>query len=57
MSYAVGGVVEGEEAGAVVVRVDDAGATVADELEVAPIRCCNSSAILIVVRSIADFGR
>lgn len=54
------GVVGVAEAGAAVVvevGIDNAGDVAAGEPEAAPIRCCNSSAILIVVLSIADLGR
>ena len=57
MCYTIGvvGVAEIEEAG--VVGADETEVVVADALESAPILCCNSSAILIVVRSIADLGK
>ena len=35
----------------------DTGEDAVGETEVAPIRCCNNSAIRIVVLSIADFGK
>lgn len=59
MGYTVGVVgVEGvADVGVAAIGVDDAGDVVADEPEATPIRCCNSSAILIVVLSIADLGR
>ena len=48
-----------------VVEIEDEGVTgadetediVADTFESAPILCCNSSAILMVVLSIADLGK
>lgn len=57
MCYTVGvvGVVEVEDAEAT--GVDEADVIVADALASAPILCCSSSAILIVVLSIADFGK
>jgi len=41
----------------VAVPVPDAVAGAEVTLDVAPIRCCRSSAIRIVVLSIADFGK
>lgn len=41
----------------VVDRAEETEATAAAELEDAPKRCCNNSAILIVVLSIADLGK